>query len=176
MKSISVAPAPVGEVATKRPAIDSHSLAADPSPACIPAESANQLDSRASLLTVTRERARALLDYLKALFTDPVEFPESVYKILRCKICRADVHREGEMCPKQWSGQCVICGPVLLDYYGNCPSDPRAHRRTHVILPKSRHATTQREWIRSRFHVAKSTPENTARKSSTNGGSPTTAS
>ena len=77
------------------------------------------------------------------LFTDPIEFPESVYGILRCCICRADVHEDGEMCPKQWAALCDVCGPVLLDYFGNCLT-PRSAQRQHHI--GRRHAATLNEW------------------------------
>ncbi len=75
-------------------------------------------------------------------------------KGLYCGICRLEVHDEGEMCPKQWAGQCDVCGVVLLDYWGNC-SRPRAKQRSHVIAPSSRHLATPTEWRRLRFSVVR---------------------
>lgn len=76
-----------------------------------------------------------------------------------CNVCRADVHDLGEMCPLQWTGQCDICGPVLLDFYRNCSADDRAHRRTHVIDYRTAHPTTPDEWRRLSGFIPFLTPE-----------------
>lgn len=89
--------------------------------------------------------------------TGPIEFPGSVYGIERCKVCRIDVHRDGEMCFKQMSGDCSACGyRVLLDYYG-CPntykSAVQGTHRPHNIRP-----TTPTEWSRRHLKIVKGDP------------------
>lgn len=85
-------------------------------------------------------------------FFGPAEISSSVIRRgyfgegARCRVCLADVHDIGEMCQAQKTGQCDICGPVLMDYYG-CPRGKRD--RNHRIVGDV-HPTTEREWQRMR--------------------------
>ena len=73
-----------------------------------------------------------LVDQWRKTFA-PIEFPESVYGILGCNVCRVDVHREGETCAFAQSAMCSACGGrVLLDCWG-CPYYLREPRTTHRL-------------------------------------------
>jgi hypothetical protein len=67
---------------------------------------------------------------------------------LICKVCRVDIHDEGETCALQKEALCSTCGQfVLLDYYGKCmPSGERWPYHeivTSTIRPIQHAAPTQ---------------------------------
>lgn len=116
-------------------------------------------------LTAASQRAGILRDRFAAWCKDtfgPLEFEVSdrrrgYLKGLRCDVCRCAAHDTGEMCPRQMSGDCSVCGHrVLLDYFGNCASDARAYRRGHVI--SNRRAATTSEWRRPQRIVKARSP------------------
>jgi hypothetical protein len=163
LKPLSDAPAPAGEVASNsralpldpaknaHPSLNAGSASPFP-PACGPAEALSSTWNR--LLTATGRRFHTLRDAVAVVLLNcfgPVEFSISVrrgYLYTACPTCSRVKHDEGEMCPRQLSGDCTACGQrVLLDGFGNCP-EPRATQRTHVVT--NRRPTTMNEWRRPR--------------------------
>lgn len=105
-----------------------------------------------SLTEAAGDWMRALRGKLVAIVRDPIEFPESAYNVLRCRVCRLDVHRPGEMCERQWVGLCDVCGLTLLDYYRHCLIR-RSTARTHTVFADSMRPATPKDWKRLRFTI-----------------------